>query len=190
MSGKNLLIALLAIGLTTAIVLASTETIKLGPAEISLDLQSAGSNTVEEGDAIKLQHEYGEEGTYFEYTIYPATVKFDDTSSKVLIEVHQMSESEDLDATIAGKEKISGLEHCIEQAEMMADYVDYKAEPYTIDGHEGILATVDTGNENPFYVAAYSPDEVTGSGSIVCIIGSDLIWETTENIFNSLNTQV
>ena len=52
------------------------------------------------------------------------------------------------------------------------------------------MLTVDTGKDNPFYIAAYSPDEKDGSGSIVCIIGSDFPWETTKGILDSVKTQL
>jgi hypothetical protein len=73
---------------------------------------------------------------------------------------------------------------------MMPRRAEYEAKSFTIDGHEGTLLTVDTGKDEPFYIAAYSPDEKDGSGSIVCIIGSDFPWETTKGILDSVKTQL
>jgi len=187
---RTLLGALCLIGLITAVAFASGEAVDLGPLSISLDLSIAGAHSIETEQSSELMHNYDRQGSDFQYTIYPATVSYDGSSSKVMIEAHQMSETQKLDDQISGKEQISGLEHCIEQSEMMPRRPDYQSEAYTIDGHEGILATVNTGDANPLYIAAYSPDESDGSGSIVCIIGSDFPWETTKSIFDSVSAQV
>jgi hypothetical protein len=63
-------------------------------------------------------------------------------------------------------------------------------EQYTIDGMEGILATVDQGEKNPLYIVAYGPDQKDGSGTIVCIVGSNFPWETTKSIFDSIKAQL
>jgi hypothetical protein len=68
--------------------------------------------------------------------------------------------------------------------------MDVQMEPYTIDGQEGILATVDRGEDDQMYIVAYSPDQKDGSGTIVCIVGSNFQWETTESIFESIEAQV
>jgi hypothetical protein len=67
---------------------------------------------------------------------------------------------------------------------------DMKTENYTIDGHQGLLATINKDPENPLYIVAYSPDLRDGSGRTVCIVGSDLPWETTKSIFDSVSTNV
>lgn len=187
---RTLLVVLCLMGLTAAVALASGETVELGPLSISLDLSIAGAHSIENEQSSELEHNYDREGSDFSYSIFPATASYDGSSSKVMIEAHQMSEPQNLNEQISGKEQISGLEHCIEQSEMMPRRPDYQSEAYTIDGHEGILATVNTGDTNPLYIAAYSPDESDGSGSIVCIIGSDFPWETTKSIFDSVSAQV
>jgi len=189
---SNLLVAFCLIGFTTTIALASSEAVELGPAKVSLDLTSAGSYTVETGESSELEHNHDPKISNFQYSIYPATVTFEGTSNQVMIEVHKMSASEPLDEQISGKGKdaTSALEHCIEQSDMMTRRADYQTKSYTIDGHEGILLTVDTGETNPQYIAAYSPDEKDSSGSIICIVGSNFPWETTKSILDSVNTQL
>jgi len=63
-------------------------------------------------------------------------------------------------------------------------------EPYIIDGHEGIFATVNKDRENPLYIVAYSPNQKNDSGNMVCIIGSDFPWNITKDIFDSIETQM
>jgi len=186
----NLLAALCIAGFAATIALASGETVDLGPAKVSLNLSAAGSYTIEKGESSELVHDYDEKISDFQYSIYPSTVTFDGTSDQVMVEVHKMSASEALDEQIPGRRAISALEHCIEQADMMPRRAEYEAKSFTIDGHEGTLLTVDTGKDEPFYIAAYSPDEKDGSGSIVCIIGSDFPWETTKGILDSVKTQL
>ncbi len=135
-------------------------------------------------------HNYDQSVTDFQYSIYPATATFEGTSDQVMIEIHKMNVSEALDEQIPGGRAITMLEHCIEQAVLMPRRADYEAKSYTIDGHEGILLTIDEGMNDPSYVAAYSPDEKDGSGSIICIIGSDFPWETTKSIMDSAKTQI
>lgn len=198
MKTRNLLVAFCLIGLAITAILASDETVlfasgepmQLGPANVSLNLSLAGSYILEKGKSSELEHDYDKQNTDFQYSIYPATATYEGTSNQVLIEVHEMSISRPLDEQISGKRQISPLEHCIEQSDMMPRRAYYEAKSYTIDGHEGILLTIDTGENNPLYVAAYSPDEKDGFGSIICIIGSDLPWETTESIIDSIKTQI
>lgn len=188
----NLLIALCLIGETTAIALVSGEDVEIGPATVSLDLASAGSYTVKIGESSELEHNYDPKMSNFQYSIYPAIVTFDGTSNKVMIEVHEMSASEPLDEQISSKSKdtASVFEHCIEQSNIMPRRADYQTKSYTIDGHDGILLTVDTGESNPLYIAAYSPDEKDSYGSIICIIGTNFPWETAEKILESVNVQL
>jgi len=174
----------------SAIALAAGETVDLGPASISMDLESVGSYAVEMEDSYSLDHNYDPMNSDFEYTIYPASISCDDSPSQVLIEVHQMSMSEPLDTPISKKDASTGLEHCIKEADMMPRGMDVQMEPYTIDGQEGILATVDRGEDDQMYIVAYSPDQKDGSGTIVCIVGSNFQWETTESIFESIEAQV
>jgi hypothetical protein len=190
MNMRNLLVVLCLMGLTTTVALASNENVLLGPANVSLNLSLAGAYVLEKGESMESTHDYDPENTDFQYSIYPATATYEGTTDQVQIEVHEMSASRSLDETISGKRQISPLEHCIEQSNMMPRRADYQSEPYVIDGHEGILATVETGEENPLYIAAYSPDESDGSGSVICIVGSDFSWDTTKSIFESVSTQL
>ncbi|NMB85972.1 MAG: hypothetical protein A4E44_02204 [Methanosaeta sp. PtaB.Bin018] len=192
MTRLNLLVVLCLIGFTIASAPAFGEDVEIGPVTVSLDLASAGSHTVEMGESSELEHNYDPKISNFQYSIYPATITFDGTSNQVMIEVHKMSASEPLDEQISSKSKdaASVFEHCIEQSNIMPRRADYQTKSYTIDGHDGILLTVDTGEPGPLYIAAYSPDEKDRYGSIICIIGSDFPWETTEKILESVNTQL
>ncbi len=174
----------------SAVALAAGETLDLGPAIISLDLGSIGLYAVEMEDPSSLDHNYDPVNADFKYTVYPASITFDDSSGRVQIEVHQMSMSEPLDAPISRKDISTGLEHCIREADMMPRGADVQMEPYTIDGREGILATLDRGEDDLMYIAAYSPDQEDESGTIVCLVGSSLPWEITESIFTSIETQL
>jgi len=189
MNTRDLFTVICLLGLTASLAQASDENVMLGAANVSLDLSLAGSYVLDNGESSELRHDYDRKNIDFQYLIYPATASYEGTSDKILIEVHEMSISRPLDEQIRGKRQISGLEHCLEQSDMMPRRAEYQTEPYNIDGHEGILATVDVGEDEPFYVAAYSPDEVNGSGSIVCIVGSEFSWDITESIFKSVSTQ-
>ncbi len=52
MNTLNRLFALCFMSLTTIVALASSETVGLGPANVSLDLANAGSYTVEKGESF------------------------------------------------------------------------------------------------------------------------------------------
>jgi len=198
MKTRNMLVALCLIGLAITAILASDRTVllasgepfQLGPANVSLNLSLAGSYILERGESSELEHDYDKQNTDFQYSIYPATATYEGTANQVQVEVHEMSIARPLDEQISGRRQISPLVHCIEQSDMMPRRADYEAKSYPIDGHEGILLTIDTGENNPLYVAAYSPDEKDGLGSIICIIGSDFPWETTESIIDSAKTQI
>lgn len=189
MNTRDLLIIICLLDLTASLSQAS-ENVMLGPANVSLNLSLAGSYVLDTGESSELTHDYDRENIDFQYLIYPATASYEGTSDKILIEIHEMSISRPLDEQIPGKRQISGLEHCLEQSDMMPRRAEYQMEPYNIDGHEGILATVNVGDDEPFYIAAYSPDEEDGSGSIVCIVGSFFSWDITERIFKSASTQL
>ncbi|VVB69066.1 Uncharacterised protein [uncultured archaeon] len=169
--------------MTSATVLAADETITLGPASISLDLGNIGFYVVEKGDVVSMDHERPR----FQYEIASANIKID-ASDKVVLEVHQMSTPERLDSPISRRDQATGIEHCIERSDMMPVTGDMKTEAYTIDGHQGVLATINNDPNNPLYVAAWSPDQKDGTGTIVCLIGSDLPWEMTKKIFNSVSS--
>jgi len=182
----RLFIALCLMSLASTVALAASETINFGPASISLDLESIGSYTVEKGAPSSMDHKRPD----FLYEIIPASITSDSFSNQVSLEVHQMSMSVPLYESISKKNTATGLEHCIEKSEMMPVGEDMKTENYTIDGHQGLLATINKDPENPLYIVAYSPDLRDGSGRIVCIVGSDLPWETTKSIFDSVSTNV
>jgi hypothetical protein len=190
MNMRMLLSAICLMFLTANISLASSDEISLGPASVSLDLSTAGSYSIEIGDSIESEHDYDRNAPGFQYSIYPASVTYEGSSSKVQIEVHRISQSQSLDDQISGRRPISALVHCLEQSEMMPRRSEYETEPYAIAGYEGLLATVDTGGDNPMYIAAFSPDESNGSGSTICFIGSDFPWDTTKKIFESASAQI
>jgi hypothetical protein len=171
-------------GLSTAV----GETIDLGPAQISMDLASIGDYSVEKESSSTADHR--EKGFDFAYTIYPATITAEETSGQVLVEVHEMSASMPLDAAISQRDTATGLEHCIEQSELVPRRAAIQTEPYQINGHDGILAKIDEGGSDPMYIAAYSPDQKDGSGTIVCIVGSNFPWETTSAIFDSIEAKM
>jgi hypothetical protein len=186
MNMMRLIVALCLISMTSAIAIATDETITLGSTSISLDLGTLGSYYVEKGNPSSEDHKKPD----FQYEIIPASIRIDGTSKQVQIEVHKMSMSEPLESPISHKDPASGLEHCIEKSNMIPVGEDIQTEPYTIDGQQGLLATINSDPENPFYIAAYSPDNKSGSGTIVCIIGSDLPWETTKSIFDSAKIRI
>lgn len=170
----------------SAISTASGETIDLGPAQISIDLASIGDYSVEKESSSTADH--NEKGADFTYAIYPATITAEETSGQVHIEVHEMSASMPLDSAISNRDAATGLEHCIEQSGLVPRRTAIQTEPYQINGHEGILAKIDEGGSDPMYIAAYSPDQKDGSGTIVCIVGSNFPWQTTKAIFDSIET--
>jgi hypothetical protein len=182
----NLIALVCLIGMTCATALAADETITLGSTSISLDLGGIGSYAVEKGDVVSTDHDKPR----FQYEIAPATVKIDGASEQVMLEVHQMSASEPLSSPISRKDQITGMEHCIEKSDIMPVGEEMKTEEYTIDGHQGILATVNSDPEKPIYIAAWSPDQNDDAGTIVCLVGSDLPWETTKKIFESVSSKV
>ena len=73
----NLLVMLFLIAATPAIAIASGETITLGPATISLDLENIGSYTIEKESVISMDHE--EKDIRFQNEITPANIIIDDT---------------------------------------------------------------------------------------------------------------
>lgn len=182
----KLLAAICLIGMTSLTALAANETIALGPAIISLDLGGIGTYTVEKGDVVSTDHEKPR----FQYEIAPANIKIDGTSDQVMMEVHQLSTSEPMNSPISRKDQVTGIEHCIERSDIIPVGEEMKTETYTIDGHQGILATINSDPENPLYIAAWSPDLKDDTGTIVCLVGSDLPWETTKKIFDSVSSTV
>ena len=186
MKMMRLLAAFCLISMTVAIAIAADETIELGPARISMDLSSLGSYSIEKGDLSSMDHKKPD----FQYEITPARVNVEGTPDQVQLEVHQMSMSEPLESSISNKDPASGLEHCIERSSLVPVGEDIQTEPYTIDGRQGELATLNGDPENPLYIVAYSPDQKDGSGTVVCIVSSDFSWEATKQLFDSIRTQV
>jgi hypothetical protein len=208
---KMLIAVLSLISMNLVVNVTASETIDLGPAHISLEPSSLGPFSVEKGETSSMAHKEPD----FQYNITSACIKVNGTAHLVQIEVHQMSLSEPLLSPIsnedhAGKignyfqaltaylpdsisnndpprrENISGLEHCMEKSNMIPIGGNIQTEPYTIDGRQGCIATINRDPENPMYIVAYSPDEQNESGTIVCIIGSDFPWEATEKLFKSV----
>lgn len=48
------------------------------------------------------------------------------------------------------------------------------------------MVAVDQVNDNPMYIAAHSPHESDAAGGVVCTVGSEYPWSTTESTFNSV----
>ena len=186
MSMQGIIVMFGLIGLISAMGVAAGEDIDMGSATISLDLGSVGSHEVTKGESYSMDHKK----IRFEYDVASASVNVEGVSDQVQLEVHRMSTSEPLQDAISERDPASGLEHCLMKSDMVPIGQDLQTEPYTIDGQDGILATINSDPENPFYIAAYSPDQNEGSGSIVCIIGSHLPWEITKGIFASIKTNV
>ncbi|MEM2098043.1 MAG: hypothetical protein QXI70_07795 [Methanothrix sp.] len=173
---------LLLICMICLVQMACGETIDLGPVSVYMDLEDLKVQSVEKEDAISMDHSKG--GVEFQYTIYPATITMED-GHRIWIEVHQMNAPVPLDAPISEREDATGIEHCIMESSMMPRRVSFEKEVRTIDGQDGWLFTI---NNGALYIAGWSPDQLDGSGSIICIVGSDMPWESTEGIFGSLRT--
>jgi hypothetical protein len=186
MKTMRLLAAFCLISMTMAIAIATDETIELGSARISMDLSRLGSYSIEKGDLSSMDHKKPD----FQYEITPARINVEGTLDQVQLEVHQMSMSEPLESSISNKDSASGLEHCIERSSLVPVGEDIQTEPYTIDGHQGKLATLNGDPENPLYIVAYSPDQKDGLGTVVCIVSSDFSWEATKRLFDSIKTEV
>ena len=73
---------------------------------------------------------------------------------------------------------------------------------YEVDGYDGVLETIENDSNNPLsalgliesndplYVLGWCLDQKDGEGSVVCVIGSDLPWETTKEIFDSISSDL
>jgi hypothetical protein len=172
----------------SAIILASAETIYLGPAQISLDLKSLGSYSVDVDSSSSMDH--NEREADFMYKLYTAKLTSNGTSDQVLIEIHEISTPMPLNTSVSRKDTSTGLQHCLEKSDLIPGMMDLQTKPYQIDGHEGVLAQIGGDGKNYMYIVAYSPDEKDGSGRFVCVVGSNFPWETTKAIFDSLKTKV
>ncbi len=183
---KRLLTAICLIGITSVIAIANGETIELGPASLSMDLESLGFYSIEMGAVTSTEHKDPD----FVYEIIPASIQVGETYGVLQVEVHKMSTTEPLDDPISGRHQENGLEHCIERSNLLPAGEDIKTESFEIDGQQGLIATIGQEVQDPQYIVAYSPDKEDGSGSLVCIVASRLPWETTEELFRSIKTVV
>ena len=196
----NLLVMLFLIAATPAIAIASGETIALGPATISLDLENIGSYTIEKESVISMDHE--EKDIRFQYEITPANIIIDDKLGQIILEVHQMSTAEPMDVPISERDQSTGIEHCIQKSDMIHGSREMTMKEYEVDGHDGVLATIEIDSDDPLsalgliesndplYVLGWCLDQKDGEGSVVCVIGSDLPWETTKDIFDSISSDL
>ncbi len=172
--------------LTSAVSIAAAETIDLSTFGISMDLQGIGPYNVQKGVPSSSNHNYG--GYAFAYQFFPATVTASNTDNRVEIGVFQLSNPEPLDVPIPILNMKTGLEHTVEESNLMPSGRDIQKQQYYIDGNKGIAMTINR-NQGPIYVAAYSPDMRDGLGKTVVIIGSDFPIDVTKSIFESVKTQ-
>lgn len=172
--------------LTPAVSISAAETIDLSTFGISMDLQSIGPYNVQKGNPSSSNHNYG--GYAFAYQFFPATVAASNTGNRVEVGVYQLSNPEPLDVPIPMLNMKTGLEHTVEESNLMPSGRDIQKQQYYIDGHKGIAMTVNR-NQGPIYVAAYSPDLINGLGKTVVIIASDFPLDVTKSIFESVRTQ-
>lgn len=182
---KILLTAICLIGIALGVALANGETIELGPASITMDLEELEAYNIVMGERTSTEHKDPD----FIYEIIPLSIQIDGKDELVQAEVHRMSTTEPLDGPISRKHQESGLEHCIERSYLVPVGVDINTKAYEIDGQQGLIATIEDGGDLQ-YIVAYSPDQVSGSGSVVCIVASRLPWETTEELFRSIKTEI
>lgn len=190
----SLLCLTLAIGYSAS---AAKETIELGPTKISMDLSALGSYSIEKGSSSSDEHKFANYS--FSYTLYPASIINDKNSNQVKIEVHEMDKLErlnkpilDLSEPIPQLNDSLGLTHCVAQSALLPKSNEVRKEPYTIDGHDGILVTANNNamQKEPVYLVAYSPDQKGDSGKIICIVSSDLPWDATKSIFDSISIEL
>lgn len=165
----------------------AADVVDLGPARISMNLQGIGQYKLAKDDPSTMNHNYG--GYGFTYQAFQASIASDNTSNQALIEVYQMSVPEPLDVSIPLLNTKTGLEHAVEKSDIMPPGRDIQRQPYYIDGQKGIAMTVNNGQREPVYVAAYSPDMQNGFGKVIIIIASNFPLDTTKQIFESLKTQ-
>lgn len=182
---KILLTVICLMSIAIAVALANGETIELGPASITMGLEELGAYDIVMGERTSTEHKDPD----FVYEIIPLSIQIDGIDEMVQIEVHRMSTTEPLDGPISGKHQESGLEHCIERSYLVPVGEDIDTKAYEIDGQQGLIATIEDGGDSQ-YIVAYSPDQENGSGSIVCIVASRFPWETTEELFRSIKTEV
>jgi len=162
---------------TTLMAAVSAEGISLDPVTVNLDLGDLEDYTIDEGDAIETSHC---ERPIFDYTIYPVTIESDD--GQIELEVHELEEPMEITTWV--------LEHCILTAGFPSLTEEYEGsgEIFSIDGHDVVMVTANDGDKT-VYGAVYSPDEDGGWGSLFFLISSDLPWDVTETIFESVEVE-
>jgi len=188
MPREYLLIPLCVLCLTSMTALAASDSIELGPVNLSMDLMAMGNYKIEKESPYSEDHPG--KGYDFSYQISTAKVSSSSTQDLVQIVVHQMDAQESLNSAVPRLKGSSGLEHCVMESGLLSKRAKADKEPYTIDGRECLLIKVDEGGDEPRYIAAYSPDQEIDSGTIVCIISSDLPWDATNGLFQSVRTQL
>ena len=215
----KILIAVLCLMSTNwAVAVAAGETIELGTARISLELGGLGPFSVEKGDTYSMVHKKPD--FQYDITSASIKANGTSHLVQIEVHQMSLSEPllspisneetvgnigkignyfQALTAYLPGpisnkeplrRENISGLEHCLEKSNMIPTGEAIQTELYTIDGRQGCNATINGDSKNPLYIVAYCPDEQSGSGTNVCIIGSDLPWEDTEKLFNSVEIEL
>lgn len=167
---------------------AASNPIELGPAKISMDLTAMGDYKIEKESPYTDNHPG--KGYDFSYQIHTASISRGSTDDQVKVEVHQMDSQESLNSAVPQLKGSIGLEHCVKESGLLSKRAKTDQESYTIDGREGLLMKVDEGGDEPRYIAVYSPDQENGSGTVVCIISSDLPWDATKVLFQSVRTQL
>ncbi len=152
----------------------SAEEISLDPVTVNLDLGDLEDYTIDEGDAIETSHC---ERLEFDYMIYPATIEGGD--GRIELEVHVLDEPMKITPWV--------LEHCILTAGFASLTEDDEGagESFTMDGHDAVMMTTSDGDQT-VYCAIYSPDEEGGWGSLLVLMNSDLPWDVTKTIFESV----
>jgi len=152
----------------------SAEEISLGPVTVNLDLEVLEGYTIDVGDAIEASHCKRPE---FDYMIYPVTIESDD--SQIELEVHELDEPMEMTPWV--------LEHSLITAGLpsLTPKLEGAGASFTVDGHDAILVTAKDGDKTA-YGAIYSPDEGEGWGRLLFLISSDLPWDVTEIVFESI----
>lgn len=183
----KLIVVLFLIALAGPIALTAADTIDLGPARVSMNLEGIGPYNIEMKNQSPSDHSYV--GYAFTYKFFPATIKSNGTGNQVLIEVQQLSSPQPLDMPILQLNGKIGLEHCVEESDMMPPG-NVQRQMYYVDGHKGIAFIVNRDQKGSIYLAAYSPDMKDGFGDIVIIIGSDFPLDITKRIFESITVHL
>jgi hypothetical protein len=215
----KILIAMLCLMSTNwTIALAASETIELGSARISLELGSLGPFSAETSETTSMVHkkpdfQYDINSAIINVdgSVHQVQIEVHQMSlSQPLFSPISNEEKDGSAGKIGGylkgltaylpgrnsdempprQENISGLEHCLEMSNLIPRGEAIQTEAYTIDKRQGLMATINRDLENPRYIVAYSPDAQNGSGTTVCIIGSDFPWNDTEKLFNSVDVEL